>query len=276
MIFPGMDPYLEDPHLWRGVHQAFVVYARDFLQPLLRPRYVAAIEERVYLQGPDSDRYPDVLVHRHKKRPKAKAVAATLEADEPVVVRVPAAEVHEAYVAILDLRADERLVAVIEVVSPTNKYAGPGRESYLDKQKEILHSKAHLVEIDLLRTGPHVLAVAEWAARAEGPYDYLACVNRAAGERDEFDLYPRTLRDRLPRVRVPLGGDDPDVPLDVQAVLERTYELGAYADRLAYDKPCQPPLAPEDQAWANRLIKESSNRSSPGNGRRKRPRKERP
>src|ERR1700678_1548030 len=55
MLFPGMDPYLEDPQLWTGVHTSLIVYIRDFLQPLLRPRYVAAIEERVYLEGPEHE-----------------------------------------------------------------------------------------------------------------------------------------------------------------------------------------------------------------------------
>jgi hypothetical protein len=26
-------------------------------------------------------------------------------------------------------------------------------------------------------------------------------------------------------------------------------------ERIRYDAPCQPPLAPEDQAWANELIR---------------------
>jgi Protein of unknown function (DUF4058) len=202
MIFPGMDPYLEHPRLWTGVHARFIVYVCDFLQPLLRPRYIAAIEERVYLHGFEAERSPDVSIRRHKQ--KTKGAVAILEADEPVVVRVPNEEVHETYVTILDTCAEQKLVTVIEAVSPTNKYAGPGRESYRTKQQQGLQSKAHLVEIDLLRTGPHVLAVAEWAAKVHGTYHYLTCVNRAKGERDEFDLYPRTLSQPLPRVRIPL------------------------------------------------------------------------
>src|ERR1700722_13802127 len=103
MIFPGMDPYLEDSHLWPGVHASLIVYIRDFLQPLLRPRYLAAIEERVYLQGTETERSPDVWIRRHKK--KAKATVATLEADEPVVVKVPGAEIHETYLTILETHA---------------------------------------------------------------------------------------------------------------------------------------------------------------------------
>lgn len=258
MIFPGMDPYLENPQIWPGVHSRLVVYLADQLQPLLRPRYIAAVEERVFIEGPNREIIPDVWLRRGQPEPRGPG-AAVLDPEEGtfVEVQVPEGEIHEPYVALLDRQTGQSVVTVIEVVSPTNKYAGPGRESYLAKQKEVRSSSTHLVEIDLLRTGPHVLAVAEWAARGQGPYDYLVCVNRARGLRDRFQLYPRGLRRRLPRVRIPLAGDDPDALLDVQAVLAQTYEAGCYRDRLRYDAPCVPPLAPEDQAWADGLIREA-------------------
>ena len=61
--------------------------------------------------------------------------------------------------------------------------------------------------------------------------DYLVCVNRASGLRDVFELYPRRLRDRLPRIGIPLAEDDADVWLDLPAVLAQTYEAGSYAGR---------------------------------------------
>ena len=149
------------------------------------------------------------------------------------------------------------MVTVIEVVSPTNKYAGPGRISYLAKQDEVLRGPTHLVEIDLLRTGPHVLAVLEVAARSAVEYDYLICVNRALDARDTFELYPRRLRERLPRLRVPLAGSDPDVVLALQAAVARVHDAGSYADRIHYDRPCAPSLPPDDQAWADRLFAEA-------------------
>ena len=51
MIFPGMDPYLEEPALWPGVHASLIVYIRDVLQPQLRPRYVAAIDGHLLAGG---------------------------------------------------------------------------------------------------------------------------------------------------------------------------------------------------------------------------------
>jgi hypothetical protein len=75
------------------------------------------------------------------------------------------------------------------------------------------------------------------------------------GWREGFQLYPRRLRDRLPRIRLPLAAPDPDVVLDLQAVLARTYEAGGYMERLDYTAPCVPPLSPEDQCWADDLIR---------------------
>ena len=65
----------------------------------------------------------------------------------------------------------------------------------------------------------------------------------------------RRLRERLPRIRVPLAGDDPDVPLDLQAGLARVYEDGAYDEQIDYGKPCHPRLSSEDQAWAAELLR---------------------
>jgi Protein of unknown function (DUF4058) len=77
-----------------------------------------------------------------------------------------------------------------------------------------------------LRSGPHVLAVPEYAARREAEYDYLICVNRAKEPRDTYEIYPRRLRERLPRLGVPLAESDPDVVLDLQAVVAKVYEAG--------------------------------------------------
>lgn len=252
---PGMDPYLEDPRVWPGVHSRLIVYIADVLQPQIGPRYVAAVEERVFVEGPQREIVPDVAVkHARIERPRAGAPSALLEVDEPVLVRVETLEIRETYIEILDRQTANRVVTVIEVTSPANKSAGPGRVSYQAKQQEVLASQAHLVEIDLLRAGTHVLAVDRGAAQAQGNYDYLACVSRAKPPRDLFELYPRTIRERLPRVRVPLAEGDADVALDVQAVLEQTYERGSYAARLDYARPAMPGLSGADEAWLRERV----------------------
>jgi hypothetical protein len=261
MIFPGMDPWMEDPPLWPDVHESLIVYLRAQLQPRLRPRYVAAIERRLYVEGPDRNVAPDLWIRESRQPriatgPVASGPLAMLEEiDEPLVANLETLEVHESYIEVRDLHSGHDVVAVIEVVSPSNKHSGPGRDSYLAKQREILASPAHLVEIDLLRGGQHVLAMPEWLARSRASYEYLVCMNRSAGKRERFEFYACRLRDRLPRIGVPLAGEDPDAPLDLQAGLARVYEDGAYDDQADYANPCHPPLSSEDQAWAAALIR---------------------
>jgi len=259
MIFPGMDPYLEEPQLWKGVHSRLVVYIADQLQPQLHPRFVAAIEERVYLEGPDRDIYPDVWV-REKRGAIRGDTTALAEPDSPVVVQIPALEIHERYVTILDLQSGQKVVTVIEVLSPTNKCAGEGMDAYLEKQREVRSSDASLVEIDLLRAGQHVLAVPETWAREQGKYDYLVAVNRAKRPRDIFELYLCQLPQSLPRIRIPLTGRIPDVTLDLQAVVQETYLKGEYAERINYKKPCIPTLKGANATWARQLLKQKKPR----------------
>jgi hypothetical protein len=248
MPFPGMDPYLEHPLLWPSVHIQLMVSLANQLQPLIEPRYVASLEERVFIEGPQRQIVPDTLVK--KVRDGGGTANAERAADRPVVLAVEDVEIHETRVEILDLYSNSKLVALIEVVSPTNKRKGPGRRSYLAKQREMLARDCHLTEIDLLRRGRHVLAIPEWRARELGPYSYLVCVSRWP-HRNRFELYPRRLPERLPRIRLPLTDPDPDVPLDIQAALEQVYGDGRYMRRVRYQDPCEPPLVPEDQAWAN-------------------------
>jgi hypothetical protein len=68
--------------------------------------------------------------------------------------------------------------------------------------------------------------------------------------RSQFELYPRRLRDRLPRIGVPLVSPDPDAPLDIQAAVEQVYQEGSYALMPRSDEPCVPPLAVADRQWA--------------------------
>jgi hypothetical protein len=47
---------------------------------------------------------------------------------------------------------NEKLVTVIELLSPVNKRAGSNRPEYLKKRNALFESHVHLVEIDLLRS----------------------------------------------------------------------------------------------------------------------------
>ena len=258
LIFPGMDPYLENPAIFPGIHSRMIVYLADQIAPRIRPRYAASVGERVYVEsstrGHSHAIIPDVWVRQTEFRSHNDGgvdVATLPEVDSPIVMEVPDLEIRQPYIEILDRESNMRVVTVIELVSPSNKYAGPGRDSYVAKQREVLNSDTHLVEIDLLRRGPHVVAVGEALVAGRFDYDSLVCVRRAHTTRVE--VYPRSIQQPLPCIRVPLAGNDPDVALDIRAALEQAYDAGSYDQRIDYSKPCQPPLSPEMQTWANQL-----------------------
>ena len=249
--FPGMDPYLEHPVLWESIHARLIVGIANQLQPKLDPRYVTSIEERVFIEGPQR-RVPDVWIQKVADAEGLQALAEG-ESDTAVIIEVEDLEINETRVEVLDAYNEMKLVALIEVVSPSNKAAGPGRVSYRAKQQETIARDCHLVEIDLLRHGRHVLCVPEWRIEFLRPFDTLSCVNRWP-TRNRYELYPRSLRERLPRLKVPLADDDPDAVLDLQAALEQVYVEGRYGRRIRYDQPCEPPLSAEDQNWATERI----------------------
>jgi len=234
--------------LWESFHARLIIALANQLQPQLDPRYITSVEERVFIEGPQR-RIPDVWV---QKAP-AGSVGPLLtvgSADTAVILEVEKLEVRESRVEILDLYNNMKLVAVVEVLSPTNKTVGPGRDSYLAKQQEILARDCHFVEIDLLRGGQHALAIPDWRVADLAPYEYLVCVNRWP-RRNRFELYARRLRQRLSAIKVPLVDPDPDVKLDLQAAVEQVHAEGRYVRRLRYAEPCNPALSPEDQAWAD-------------------------
>ncbi|MEW5986494.1 MAG: DUF4058 family protein [Chloroflexota bacterium] len=254
--FPGMDPYLEDPALWPGVHQGLITYSRDVLQPQVRPEYHARIGERVYVVGtPLRNIYPDVTLLRRpplERVPVAPGGAALLEpavdeADEPYEIMLPPVEHREPFIEIIHTAGGE-VVTVIEVLSPSNKTIGEGHDLYLEKQREVLDSRAHLVEIDLLGQGLHTVAAPLAGLADLPPWRYLVCLGRAGRPR-RMQAYPIPLSRRLPRIRVPLREPDPDVVLDLQAIFNLCYDNGGYDDFVNYRRPPTTALSAHEQSW---------------------------
>lgn len=259
--FPGMDPYLEHPAVFPGLHDRLIAYLSEALQARLPEPYYAEIGERLWVEASDRSIGPDVYVldderlDRPGRRDRDAGLATALRT-QPVVVTVPQDEFREPYVEIRAGGESERVVATIEVLSLTNKMAGTrGRELYLRKQREVLASQIHLVEIDLLRAGQHTTAVPLSRARARaGPFDYHVCLHRFDNWEDFF-VYPVRLPDRLPEIAIGLLPGDGDVAVDLQDVFQRSYDAGPYRRRIRYQQTEPvPPLQPEARQWAARLL----------------------
>lgn len=253
--FPGMDPYLESPKLWPDVHHSLISGIRQNLNPRLRPKYIARIEERVYISDEtDPGRrviIPDLLVATTGREADFTAPSSPSNVAQAVkVVELIDQEIHESRLEILDAESRE-VVTVIEVLSPTNKIRGSeGRREYLKKRRQIIRSNTHLVEIDLLRQGEPA-----FVGQALPPHQYGAYRSRSVdGERDGL-FWPIRLTQRLPVIGIPLHRNDPDVTLDLQTVLDDVYETAGYDVDIDYGNAPEVPLPSELTNWANELLK---------------------
>ena len=243
--FPGMNPYLENPELWSEVHFGLIAVLARSLNAAIKPKYRAAVEKRVYA---DSllIAIPDSVFQRGTEAAEPQRTTATLS--EPVVVTVPIVqETQERFLEIREVGTGT-IVTVVEVLSPKNKRSGEGKVKYDTKRQTVLNSTAHLVEIDLLRTGepkPMAGGVAS---------DYRILVSRA-NRRPAAELYPFNLREALPRFLLPLCPEDQDPVVDLQNVLEQVYQEAALDLAINYTQSPVPPVNDDDFTWIQTLQK---------------------
>jgi len=251
--FPGMDPYLESRLLWHDVHQRLAAQISRQLAPRLSPRYVARLETRFVSLTSNGQSinvlYPDVDVTPARLRERAIATYEPSTDDggtvtPPLILRV-AEQIKLVTVEIRDV-AQNRLVTSIEILSPVNKH-GNGLEEYRGKRKTVLSSRAHLLEIDLLRQGvraPRLIGLPQ--------ADYFVFLTRAE-QRDLVETWPIGIRDPLPVVAVPLLPGDDDLPLDLGYALRAIYDEARYDLSIDYSQPPVPPLSDDDAGWAHTL-----------------------
>ena len=69
-------------------------------------------------------------------------------------------------------------------------------------------------------------------------------------DRPSVGLWSFMLKDRLPKIPVPLADTDPDVVIDLQELVESQFEAAGYEDYIYSHNP-QPLLHPSDQDWAD-------------------------
>src|SRR5438067_857226 len=105
--FPGMDPYLEHPTVFPGLHNRLVAVLSEGLQAKLPPPYFAEIGERVWVEVSQRFIEPDASVLRGETTPQrlemgdgGRPPVAAAPRTRPVVVTVPHDERRETLVEI--------------------------------------------------------------------------------------------------------------------------------------------------------------------------------
>ena len=268
--FPGMNPYLESPRLWPEVHNKIIAAMHRYLRRRLPFRYSVIMEERlgigIGVNPPDEPptRYirPDLTITGTGTgtdigTAPGGATAPALDSGA-VAVLLPVREtVSEWFISIAtaDDGNGNQPVTILEVLSPSNKRAGAGRNQYLDKRGSIIESAVHLVEIDLVRQGtpmPYQGYDHNDDNALDAPYRHL--ISRWQ-TRPWAAMYPFALPSAIPDVTVPLleGDAEPQIPLN--ALLHDLYRADYYANYVDYTADPAGPLSDNDRRWLDGLLR---------------------
>ena len=204
--FPGMDPYLEKPSHWPDVQIELIGAIRATLNRQLDSTYFAQIQERIYISTEDDpgriELSPDVQVTSQGIEGRASTAsgeAGNVEIAEPLVLETLLDEdIHEPFLEIIDAES-RRVVTVIEVLSPANKFSrSQGLKSFRQKAPYHHEIASHWVEIDLLRRG-----ISLPLRKRIRPHEYFVHVS-PVHLRTRGWVWPIRLSQRLPVVRIPL------------------------------------------------------------------------
>ena len=245
-VFSGMDPFIEG-YEWEDFHVNMISEIQALLVPHLRPEYVVRTERRIYVEhaidNPQLIR-PDLTILRGCEQVSNATTATHVTLLEPVERTLPKPQrIEEKYLVIRRLNSPE-VITVIELLSPSNKRAkSQGRKEYLSKREEILQSKTHLVELDLLRGGERLPTV---EPLPDGDYYALVC---RAQRRYTVSVYTWRLEHRLPIIPIPLAIGDREISLDLQAAFDSVFDRAGYDYSIDYSHPVVPTVNESQQQW---------------------------
>ena len=258
--FPGMNPYLETLGLWPDVHNRLIGAISSFLRRSLPIRYSVVTEERVVIghNPPEEPRrryaIPDVAISSDVVSPNPRHAVRQSDGGA-LTVLIP--EVYWSRQKFLTIREQSRgyAVAVLEILSPSNKYPGEGRREYIDKRLRILESATHLVEIDLVRAGdPLPLEGYD----GDAPYSVLVSRNEL---RPSAEFYPFELQSSIPDIVVPLLNDEDEPTLRLGEIVNGIYLQDSYSRLFDYNLDPAGPLAVADREWIDRMLREKGLRT---------------
>jgi hypothetical protein len=220
---------------WHAFHLGWIAELQLALNGGILPADYYALAEQI--AGPMG---PDVLTLQAAEAPPEAAPEAAGDGKEgavavrtmPPLMRLTSEAVMDDYVLkrrtlVIRHASGDRVVALLEIVSPGNKSARHALRAFVEKAVEALYRGYHLTIIDLLppsRRDPNGIHGAIWSEISDDPYaqpadEALTLASYSAGPRKRAFVEPTAV-----------GRTLPDAPLFleeeayVNVPLERTYQ----------------------------------------------------
>jgi hypothetical protein len=207
---------------WEPFHNDFIGVLVDLLDPDVRAPYYIAREKSLQISVPytnggsnPSRTKPDLMIYRAGTG-TSSAPTAVLEAPTEVIDVVATLEEEDHPAAAVIYKISDSgypgtPITRFELLSPGNKPPGAHHSQYVVKRRETLYAGLRLVEIDLLHESrpavPRILSYPDREPNASA-YTLLVSDPRPNVETGKTAIYSVHVNAPLPRVRVPLDGED--------------------------------------------------------------------
>jgi hypothetical protein len=144
--------------LWAYFHKDWLLQIREHIRPQIPKAYSIFVESEAVVVTPGAAEAavsvgPVVAITRPERSPELEAIAS--EATAATVEVEESCELVTTYTLLIRRAPENRLVAVAELLSPTNKgvHGAWDRDAFLRKRHQYLESAVNLLEIDALVTG---------------------------------------------------------------------------------------------------------------------------
>lgn len=229
---------LDDLTSWEGLHGQWPAMIVVELSRRLPQRYVAAPQVHLgsFIEVDVATFDQDVPVDsKSSNQPgngnaTATAVWAPGRPTLTIVTDLPASDEYE--VLVYDTKRGRRLVAAVEIVSPSNKDRPEHRQAFVAKCAALLQNRVSVTIIDLVTTRNFNLysELLDWighkngASEEEPPHIYAgACRATKKGDAWQIETWAQPLMLGQPLPTLPLWlADNFSVPLELETSYEET------------------------------------------------------
>lgn len=242
-LYAGVNPHLNSflqntTRRWGNFHTQHISDLVRTLDMQLPPGYASAAEESLQIRqitfaepfSPTqaSSSKADVLIYGSSS---SGSISSPLAPSSPVaeLSLVESETEDESLPSVIIYRLDEAglpdtPVTRVEVLSPANKPGGSHYSQYRRKRLESLKSGLNLVEIDYLhQTRPILPTLPSYADDEAGAFPFWVIVSdpHPAFEDGQALVYGASVDMELPRIRLPLAGDD-EIIFDLHIAYNQT------------------------------------------------------
>ena len=128
--FPGMNPYIEQDAIWQSFHLRFLAESPTDWSSKSRPNYIIMIDEHIHVHElPDAPRRlvgrADISVAARPRSGDAGPHASFGDLEAPSEVHLPTQDTQRVPFLEVRDRQSRELIAVLDLLSPSNKRGGP-------------------------------------------------------------------------------------------------------------------------------------------------------